>query len=58
MPGTDKTNHVWPVWENGYVAKFDEHCECFCTDCNYTTIITAKDSGKYTLLAKTSGVVE
>jgi hypothetical protein len=58
MPGTDREIHSWPVWNNGYVAKFTKGCHCFCTDCNYTVSITAIDSGYYVLTGKRSDTVE
>jgi hypothetical protein len=58
MPGTDRQLHSWPAWNNGYVAKFDSHCECFCMNCNYTTLISAETAGYYTVMGKMSGSVE
>lgn len=58
MPGTDRQIHSWPAWNNGYVAKFERNCHCFCTDCFYTTVIMADTAGYYTVMAKTSGAVE
>lgn len=58
MPGTDRLIHSWPAWDNGYIAKFTKGCDCFCTNCNYTTSITATDAGYYTVSAKRSGSIE
>lgn len=58
MPGTDWLIHSWPAWNNGYVAKFTKGCDCFCTDCNYTTLLSADNAGYYSIVGKTSGSIE
>lgn len=28
-PGTDRLTHSWPVWNNGWVSRFEPGCDCF-----------------------------
>lgn len=57
-PGTDRRTHAWPAWNNGFVSRFEPGCDCFCVNCNYTAMIQADTAGYYTIIAKTSKVVE
>ena len=54
VPDTSKAIKLESAWENGYIGLFKKHCFCFCTNCNYTVLITAKESGYITIGAKTS----
>lgn len=52
VPSTQSALIMNPVWENGYIGKFEKDCFCFCVGCNYTVLVSAKSSGYITLGAK------
>ena len=45
VPDTSKALILSPAWENGYIGKFYKHCYCFCTNCNYTVLVSSKSDG-------------
>ena len=58
MPGTDRLPHSFPAWDNGYIARFQKYCDCFCSNCNYTTLLIAETPGYYSITAKSSGAIQ
>ena len=54
VPNTGDALLLQPAWENGYIGHFIKHCFCFCTGCNYTVLVSAKNDGYISLGAKTS----
>ena len=54
VPNTGDALLLMPAWENGYIGHFIKNCFCFCTGCNYTVLVSAKDDGYISLGAKTS----
>ena len=55
VPDTSRALILAPAWENGYVGRFYKHCYCFCTNCNYTVLVSSKSDGYITLGAKYPG---
>jgi hypothetical protein len=57
LPSSENALYLRPAWENGYVGKFTEDCQCFCRGCNYTILVSAEKAGYITIGAKVSGQV-
>ena len=55
LPDTDNALFLRPAWENGYVGKFNDDCQCFCKGCNYTVLVSSENHGYITVGAKVSG---
>ena len=55
IPDTSKALIMWPAWENGYLGKFYRDCFCFCTNCNYTLLVSSKNEGYISIGAKLMG---
>lgn len=58
VPDTAKALILAPAWENGYIGRFFKHCYCFCTNCSYTVLVSAKSEGYISLGAKISGEIQ
>lgn len=54
VPDTSQALILAPAWENGYVAKFERNCHCFCTGCNYTLLVSSKSEGYINIGGKLS----
>lgn len=55
VPDTSKALFLGPAWENGYIGKFTKNCFCFCTNCNYTVLVSSKSDTYIQVGAKVSG---
>jgi hypothetical protein len=55
VPSTSRALFLAPAWENGYVAKFFRNCYCFCTNCSYTVLVSAKSEGYISIGASVQG---
>ena len=55
VPDTSEALILEPAWENGYIGKFYKGCYCFCTNCNYTVLVSSKSEGYISIGAKISG---
>ena len=55
VPDTSRALILWPAWQNGYIGKFYKHCYCFCTNCNYTVLVSSKSEGYISIGAKYTG---
>ena len=54
VPDSHQALILAPAWENGYIGKFYKHCFCFCTNCNYTILVSSKTEGYINLGGKTT----
>lgn len=55
VPTSENALYLRPAWENGYVGKFTEDCQCFCRGCNYTVLVSSEKAGYISLSGKVSG---
>ena len=45
VPDTSSALILWPAWQNGYLGKFYNDSQAFCTNCNYTVLVSSKSKG-------------